>query len=108
MRLLFVLAICPSFAVAQDNAEVALVKATLNELQVVSIAQNVEYCGYIGFDAHDNLIVTPPTRGDEGSCLADDPDALEIITASYRVVIDAAESASARTALKEHAEHGGD
>ena len=83
MRLLFVLAICPSFAVAQDSAEVALVKATLNELQVVSIAQNVEYCGYIGFDAHDNLIVTPPTRGDEGSCLADDPDALEIITASY-------------------------
>ena len=42
MRLLFVLAICPSFAVAQDNAEVALVKATLNELQVVSIAQNVD------------------------------------------------------------------
>ena len=32
----------------------------------------------------------------------------QIIAASYRVVIDAAESASARAALKEHAEHGGD
>lgn len=83
MRLMMILAVLPSFAMAQDNAEVALVKATLSDLQVVSIAQNVEYCGYIGFDANDDLIATAPTRGDEGSCLADDPDALEIIIASY-------------------------
>lgn len=83
MRLIYALVVLPGVALAQDNAEVALVKDALNALQPISIAQNVEYCGYVGYNAAGKLMVTAPTRGDEGSCSSDDPDALEIITASY-------------------------
>jgi len=83
MRIVLVLVALPSFAMAQDSVEVTLMKATFDKIQPMSIAQNVEYCGYVGFDLNDILIATTPTRGDGGSCLADDPDALEIITASY-------------------------
>ena len=65
--------VTPSFCMAQDTEEVALIKATFAELQILSIAENVEYCGYVGFDADGELMVSPPTRGDEGSCLSDDP-----------------------------------
>lgn len=75
--------VTPSFCMAQDTEEVALIKATFAELQILSIAENVEYCGYVGFDADGELMVSPPTRGDEGSCLSDDPTGMEIITASY-------------------------
>lgn len=78
-----VVALIPITALAQDNAEVALIKATFAELQLQSIAENVEYCGYVGFDEDGVLKVTPATRGDEGSCLPDDPVSLDVLTASY-------------------------
>lgn len=81
--LLIVAALAPASAVAQSTAKVALVKSIFADLQPVSFAQNVEYCGYVGFDANGDLLASPPTRGDEGSCLADDPVGVALITASY-------------------------
>ena len=83
MKLAVALAVLPTFAMAQDTEEVALIKATFDAVQAASIAQNVEFCGYVGFDAAGKLVATPATRGDEGSCLSDDPVGLEVITASY-------------------------
>ena len=70
---------------AQDNgtAELDLVRAVLAQLQPISIAENVEYCGYIGFDDEGTLTATKATQGDTGSCLADEPDDLAVIVASY-------------------------
>ena len=67
----------------QSDAEVALARAVLSQLQPISIAENVEYCGYIGFDENGNLTASQATRGDIGSCLADDPVNLAVIVASY-------------------------
>ncbi len=70
-------------ATAQSRAEVALVKQVLSELQRPSIRENVEFCGFIGYDKAGRLIASPAARGDEASCLADDPVNIVIITASY-------------------------
>lgn len=78
-----VLASAPVVSVAQQSDEVALVKLIFTTLQPISIAKNVEYCGYVGFNADGQLTHSQPTLGDEGSCLADDPTDIEIITASY-------------------------
>ena len=68
---------------AQDNAELALARQVLTDIQMRSINENVEYCGYIGFDAAGELIATRPTRGEKASCLADEPVDIGLITASY-------------------------
>lgn len=70
-------------ASAQANGELDLVKAVFNQLNPISIRDKVEYCGYIGLDAGGKLIASAPTRGDEGSCLADDPTEIDVIFASY-------------------------
>ena len=84
MKLLCALALaCPVSLAAQDTAEVTLVKGIFATLQPVSISENVEYCGYVGFDASGALAFSQPTRGDEGSCGPEDPVNLDVITASY-------------------------
>lgn len=80
---LAILTILPATAQAQAREEVALVKRVLAELQRPSIRQNVEYCGYIGYDNAGRLVASEATRGDEASCLADDPRNIAVITASY-------------------------
>jgi len=70
-------------ALAQSAEENALIRRVFAELQPISIRENVEYCGYVGFSADGQLIASRATRGDEGSCLADDPRDIEVITASY-------------------------
>lgn len=82
MRLIL-LALIPMPVFAQSAEEEALVKRIFASLNPVSIAENVEYCGYVGFDANGRLIASDPTRGDESSCLADDPVGVDLITASY-------------------------
>ncbi len=77
------LIVAASPAVGQPADEEALIRATLNELNVMSFAEGIEFCGYVGFTPEGRLAVSPPTRGDESSCLADDPDNLDLITASY-------------------------
>lgn len=77
------LALVANQAVAQSNDELALVKSVFEQLNPISIRDKVEYCGYIGMNAEGALIASPPTRGDEGSCMSDDPTEIEVITASY-------------------------
>ena len=68
---------------AQPVDEEVLVRALFAELNPISIAEGVEYCGYVGFDIEGDLIFSEPTRGDESSCLSSDPAEIEVITASY-------------------------
>lgn len=77
------LVLVPVCAFGQSSDEEALMRAVFADLNPISIAQNVEYCGYMGFTADGELTVSPATLGDEGSCLADEPDNLELIIASY-------------------------
>jgi hypothetical protein len=77
------IALVPVIATAQETSEVVLVSSVFAELQPISFAKNVEYCGYFGFNADGQLIASKPTRGDEDSCLSDDPHFIEVITASY-------------------------
>jgi len=78
-----ILAVMPVVGHAQQADEVGLVKSIFETLQQTSIMENVEYCGYLGFNVDGQLIHSPPTRGDEGSCLSDDPVHIDVITASY-------------------------
>lgn len=73
----------PTTLAAQGSPEVDMVKGIFTSLQPVSIAENIEFCGYVGFDDAGALAFSEPTRGNEGSCVADEPDNLNVITASY-------------------------
>ena len=76
-------ALAPAMAAAQSIDEEALVRSIYADLNPISIRENVEYCGYIGFTTDGELAYSAPTRGDESSCLADDPANLDLIVASY-------------------------
>ena len=80
---LILLALAPVATSAQSRQEVALAKQILGDLQRPSIRENVEYCGYLGFTRAGRLTASKPTRGDEASCLADEPKNIAVITASY-------------------------
>lgn len=55
----------------------------LDGVQELSIRDNVEYCGYFGFDNSGEIVATPATRGDSHSCESKIvPPELDII-ASY-------------------------
>lgn len=68
---------------AQPADEVALVKSVFAKLQLISIRQNRELCGYIGFNAGGDLIASRASLGEEGSCQPTDPEDIDLITASY-------------------------
>lgn len=66
-----------------DTEEAAFVRSILSELQRASFAENREYCGVVGFDSEGELVSSPISRGDEGSCsVASDGDVV-IATASF-------------------------
>ena len=48
-----------------------------------SFIEGVEFCGYVGFTADGELAISEPTKGDESSCLSDEPENLELLVASY-------------------------
>lgn len=81
--LLSCLLLAPIPATAQSAAEDALIRQVFAQLQPISFRENVEYCGYVGLDDNGQLVASPATRGDEGSCLSDDPTNIAVITASY-------------------------
>ena len=83
MRVALALVLAASPVAAQDGAELALAKRVLAELNPVSIRDNREYCGYIGFDDDGRLAFSQPARGDLESCEPNDPDELAVIVASY-------------------------
>ena len=68
---------------AQDNAEVALAKASLEALQQRSFDANREYCGYIVITANGDLAATPAVQGEIGHCTADEPPEDSVPVASY-------------------------
>lgn len=72
---------CP--AAAQDAEEWDLAAEVLSRLQATSIAENVEYCGVIGFDADGHLTTSPIFRGDESSCLVRADGDVVVATASF-------------------------
>lgn len=81
--LIFLFLCVPSLALAQVAEEQALMKQVLGGLQARSIAENREYCGYVGYDFDGALMATKARRGRKGSCRADAPDELETVLASY-------------------------
>ncbi len=84
MKHTLLIALCSATpALAQDTAEVTLIKSIFETLNPLSIAENREYCGYIGLDDAGNLVASDPTPGDDASCLSDDPVEITVITASY-------------------------
>lgn len=76
-------ALCATPLAAQDNAEVALAKATLAALQTTSFEANREYCGYIVIAANGEFMATPAVQGKIGECFADDPPEDSVPVASY-------------------------
>lgn len=78
-----IVALLPASLTAQSIDEEALIRATFADLNPISIEQNVEFCGYVGFTADGALAVSAPARGTKDSCLADDPVNLDLVTASY-------------------------
>lgn len=70
-------------ALAQTAAELAFVKKLLFKLQVPSIAENVEYCGFIGYDSMGRLIASQAIRGEYASCASASPRHIKTVTASY-------------------------
>ena len=54
-------------------AEIAFIKAQLDALQPRSIAENREYCGYLGVTHAGEFAISPAKRGDESGCTPDDP-----------------------------------
>lgn len=74
--------------VAQTLAEVddpldRKIIAHLDQVQKLSIRDNREYCGMVGYGPDDRLIITGPVPGDTDSCdSGDDPPGFEPV-ASY-------------------------
>lgn len=78
-----ILCVLPVWAAAQSIDEEALMRATLSDLNEQSFIEGVEFCGYVGFTADGELAISEPTKGDESSCLSDEPENLELLVASY-------------------------
>ncbi len=86
MRLLIIGLIClmaASSALAKNRDEVTLVRKVFTKLQPLSIKENREYCGYIGYTKDGALRAMKPVRGEVATCDFDPPDYLERIVASF-------------------------
>ena len=73
----------PTRARQVTAAEVAFVKTTLNNLQARSIAENREYCGYIGLTADGSLTATEARRGSRNTCVPRTAPKSMTVLASY-------------------------
>ncbi len=67
----------------RSTAEVAFIKAQLNAIQPRSIAENREYCGYLGLLSNGDFAISPPKRGQPAGCTPANPPANMRIIASY-------------------------
>ena len=72
-----------TMANAQDTTDVALAKATLENLQAQSFAANREFCGYLIRDPSGALVATKATSGAESYCEPEAPADDAVIIASY-------------------------
>lgn len=70
-------------AFAQSDEEIAFAKEFLNELQVKSIIDDREYCGYFARNHDGRLIATRPIRGKYNSCTPGTPPRRLEVFANY-------------------------
>ncbi len=54
--------------VPQSQAEIDFITKALNDLQEVSIRENREYCGYLGYTADGLFEISEIRKGRKGSC----------------------------------------
>ena len=75
----------PSMALPppQISQEAAFMKAQLNVIQARSIAENREYCGYLGIDQRGQYAISRPVRGRAASCGPERPPAGFRVIASW-------------------------
>jgi hypothetical protein len=83
-RLFFVVLMLfiPCATFAQEKAELTLVKTTMQDLQQRSVNDNLEYCGFIGYDPRGQIRATIALAGGRASCWSQQPDKLRVV-ASY-------------------------
>ncbi len=67
----------------RTEAEVAFMKAQMNAIQPRSIAENREYCGYLGVLANGDFAISGPKRGAPAGCTPDNPPSNMRVIASY-------------------------
>ena len=67
----------------RTEAEVVFITAELNALQPRSIAENREFCGYLGLNPAGDFAISPPKRGSLDGCTPNDPPASLQLIASY-------------------------
>lgn len=67
---------------APDKVEVTLVKTFMQDLQRRSVNDNIEYCGYIGYDPRGTIRATIAVAGGRASCWSEAPEKLRVV-ASY-------------------------
>jgi hypothetical protein len=77
------LAAFPLSAAAQAEDEAAFAKEILAAIQVRSILEDREYCGYIARGPDGRLTATKPRRGKYNSCDLGSPPPFQRIIASY-------------------------
>lgn len=66
-----------------NPAEITFIKAELDALQSRSIAENREYCGYLGITPAGEYAVSPAKRGGNDGCMPDNPPYDLRVIASY-------------------------
>lgn len=67
----------------RNDAEVAFVKSALANVQEMSIAQNREYCGFVGLNIRGDYIISEPHKGRAGHCDIQEPPLGLRVLASY-------------------------
>lgn len=84
IRLLaFAAGLAPGLAAAQATDEVAFAREFLANLQIRTIVENREYCGYFGRDPVGKIGATRPRRGKSNTCQLGSPPSLLKVFASY-------------------------
>ncbi|MGR3436364.1 MAG: DUF4329 domain-containing protein [Shimia sp.] len=73
------LALLPATALAQSAEEVAMAKRVLAAHQPPSFANDLEYCGYLGWDAAGTFTTTETITGDAEGCTPEAPDGFDWI-----------------------------
>ncbi len=73
--LLIFMIFIPGFvsALALNEDELEFFKDFFHDVQLQSFKHNSEYCGYIGYNDHDEFIATKPRRGTADGCTPDLP-----------------------------------
>ena len=64
---------------AQGHDEVDVARAVLSAAQITSFSQNLEFCGYLGFDGAGTLRSSQVVRGMVDECSPLWPDDLEVV-----------------------------